>query len=794
MRLRPLTVLLLVAFAAAALTLAAVLGNTWRVQSQLEARLRALAGTERAGLLARALEPALVQRNAEAAQVVLAPLAADPALRYAAAYTSDRRLLARIGDAPAADPAMPLPGEYRLAPVDGLLRAELPVSSASGRIAGFVWLGLDPDAYGQDGRLLAQNAGIVLAGLLCAGLALVRLGHVLRGGLGHVRRGLDAIARDDYELHLPELPAGDLHRIGEAVNALAARLGERATTARSQQLLLRQESRRLGAMLRGISAVVWEVEPRSGRFRYVSPEAEALLGHPPAYWLGADFLDRCCHAADREWAHGFLGHAGASARSHTMDLRLRHRDGSYRWLRLMGAAEQTAEGPILTGLLLDVTEEKLAEQRVAFLADHDSLTGLVNRRRFQEVLQVHVDAARQPDGRPGALLFIDLDQFKYINDSYGHHTGDEYLRQVTQHLRAPLASAHVLGRLGGDEFGVILPDTDAPTAEAFCQSLLATLNAQEFIHQGQNTPFPASIGVAYFPLHGVHTSELLANADTAMYEAKAQGRNTWCVFEGGGDLARMREKIHWEDRIRSSLRDHRFTLVFQPIVDLRTGRVVHYESLLRMIGEQGETIGPNAFIAVAERFGLIREIDRWVVETAIATQGASRLRGAPVSLTINLSARHFGGPDMLELIRDATQRHRADPGSIVFEVTETAAVENFSSARDFIQALRSAGYRFALDDFGAGFSSFHYLKNLTVDYVKIDGSFVRHLGTDRADRIFVKAIADLAIGLGIRPIAEFVENRTAVEHLLELGIPLGQGMYFGAPASEFTAPALRATA
>ncbi|HMW42782.1 MAG TPA: EAL domain-containing protein, partial [Plasticicumulans sp.] len=227
---------------------------------------------------------------------------------------------------------------------------------------------------------------------------------------------------------------------------------------------------------------------------------------------------------------------------------------------------------------------------------------------------------------------------------------------------------------------------------------------------------------------------------------------------------------------------------------LRTGKVVHYESLLRMLGDQGETIGPNAFIAVAERFGLIRELDRWVVETAIATQGASRLRNDPVSLTINLSARHFGSADMLELIRDATHRHRADPGAIVFEVTETAAVENFTAAREFIQALRNAGYRFALDDFGAGFSSFHYLKNLTVDYVKIDGSFVRHLGTDRADRIFVKAIADLAIGLGIRPIAEFVENRATVEHLLELGIPLGQGMYFAAPTSEFIAPALRATA
>lgn len=794
MSLRPLTVLLIAATTAMTLTLAAVLGNTWRVQSQLETRLQALAGRERAGLLVRALEPALVQRNAEAARAVLAPLAADPALRYAVAFTPDRRALARLGDAPAADPAVPLPGEYRSTLTDGVLRSELPVLTTTGFLAGFVWIGLVPDAYGQSGGLLLQNAGIVAAGLTLTGLLLLHLSGKLRGGLGHVRRGLEAITREDYETRVPSLPAGDLARIGEAMNLLAARLGERASTARNQQMQLRQESRRLGAMLRGINAVVWEAEPRSGRFRYVSAEAEAVLGHPPAQWLTADFLTRFCHAADREWAQGFFGHAAASARSHTMDLRMRHRDGSYRWLRLMGSGEQSADGPLLSGLLLDVTEEKLAEQRVAFLADHDSLTGLVNRRRFQELLQTSIDAAREPGANSGALLFLDLDQFKYINDTYGHHTGDEYLRQVTQHLRVPLEPGHVLGRLGGDEFGIILPATDADRAEAICRTLLATLNAQEFIHQGRSTPFPASIGVAHFPQHGVHTSELLANADTAMYEAKANGRNTWCVFEGGGDLARMREKIHWEDRIRTALRENRLMLVFQPIVDLRTGKVVHYESLLRMIGDQGEVIGPNAFIAVAERFGLIRELDRWVVETALATQGASRLRNDPVSLTINLSARHFGSADMLELIRDATHRHRADPGAIVFEVTETAAVENFSAAREFIQALRNAGYRFALDDFGAGFSSFHYLKNLTVDYVKIDGSFVRHLGTDRADRIFVKAIADLAIGLGIRPIAEFVENRATVEHLLELGIPLGQGMYFAPPASEFAAPALRATA
>lgn len=247
----------------------------------------------------------------------------------------------------------------------------------------------------------------------------------------------------------------------------------------------------------------------------------------------------------------------------------------------------------------------------------------------------------------------------------------------------------------------------------------------------------------------------------------------------------MKDKIFWEGRIRRAIKKNGFKLYFQPIVDIKTGVIHHYESLLRMIGDDNKIITPGAFIGIAERFGMIREIDHWVVANAIREQGRRALMGKSVSLTINLSGRHFGGDDILEVIEKATRDASAEPKSIIFEVTETAAVKNFNQARDFIQKLHERGYRFALDDFGAGFASFDYLKHIPVDYIKIDGSFVRNLHCDNNDRIFVSAISDMARSLEVQAIAEFVETPQTWKVLKELQVPLGQGYLFAKPGSQF---------
>ncbi len=709
----------------------------------------------------------------------------NPSLRYAAVFNTQRELLASVGESPP-----PLAqnstgnSHYRYIASDSLISIEQPII-LNGQTLGIVQLGYSDKAVeGILSEVGMQNAILILLGLLLSATLILAMSQSFNRGLIRLKIGINALQQGDLE-HLITTDVMDATGdISHAVNALAAHLQANRSELRDQHEQLRQEARRLNNLLRGIHAVVWEVDPGKGQFRYVSDEAESLLGYPVKEWLEPDFCKRRIHTSDLDWVQGFLTHTCMATDNFTLDFRIYNKDNVLRWVRMISFLEIRGQGMVLAGLLLDVTEEKLNEQRIAYLADHDPLTGLINRRRFQERLEEQLAYNRRYNVS-GALLFLDLDQFKYINDIYSHHTGDEYLRQVANHLCASLRETDIIGRLGGDEFGIILPNIVGGQADMLSNALLKTLYRKEFIHEGRRTPFSASIGIVLFPKHGDTASELLAKADSAMYTAKDQGRNTFYTFQEGSGVAQMQKKMHWEERIRHALKENCFQLYFQPIVDIHSGTISHYESLLRMIGEDGKVIPPGAFIGIAERFGLIREIDRWVVVNAIRTQGESIQAGKPVDLTINLSGRHFGSPKILELIQETTRRYKANPSSIVFEVTETAAVENFTEACDFIQALREMRYRFALDDFGAGFSSFDYLKHIPVDYVKIDGSFVRNLNNDPVDQIFVKAIADMANGLGVKTIAEFVENYPIVKTLRELGVSMGQGYFFAKPAPHF---------
>ncbi|HJW29272.1 MAG TPA: EAL domain-containing protein, partial [Saprospiraceae bacterium] len=613
---------------------------------------------------------------------------------------------------------------------------------------------------------------------------ILALNRSIEHSLIHLKKRISALQQRELEYYIPIAGNSVVDDIGRSFNALAAHLRANQQELRGQHEQLRQESRRLNNLLHGINAVIWEVDPNTGHFRYVSDQAVNLLGYSVKEWLDPDFCKKHIHSNDRDLVQGFLTHVPKVPAKHTLDFRIYKKDNEFRWVRMISFVEIRGQGMVLAGLLLDVTEEKLNEERIAYLADHDPLTGLINRRRFQEKLEEQIAYNRRYNVS-GTLLFMDLDQFKYINDTYGHHTGDEYLRQVAHHLRSSLRKTDIIGRLGGDEFGIILPNMLDGQASMLGNALLKTLNSKEFIHEGRRTSFNASIGIVQFPKHGDTVSELLAKADSAMYNAKEQGRNTFCIFQKGSSVVYMQEKIHWEERIRHALKENHFQLYFQPIVNIYTGAISHYESLLRMVGADGKIISPVAFISIAERFGLIREIDRWVVINAIRTQGESMQTGRPTTLAINLSGRHFGSPKILELIQETTRNYKADPSSIIFEVTETSAVDNFTEACDFIQTLRKMGYRFALDDFGVGFSSFDYLKHMPVDYIKIDGSFVRNLNNNKVDQIFVKAIADMANGLGVKTIAEFVESYAILETLRELGISLGQGYYFAKPVPIF---------
>jgi diguanylate cyclase (GGDEF)-like protein/PAS domain S-box-containing protein len=428
----------------------------------------------------------------------------------------------------------------------------------------------------------------------------------------------------------------------------------------------------------------------------------------------------------------------------------------------------------------DISERKEFESKLIRLASHDALTDLFNRRRFEEEIGEELARVKRFKSQ-AAVLFVDLDGFKYLNDSLGHRTGDEVLVQVAQVLRGQLRETDILSRLGSDEFGMLLTQSNAADAESTAARILAAVQDHKMIAHGQVMSVTASAGIAVAPDHGTTVEQLLAHADMAMYQAKEEG-NEFRLYSGDSVTeAAFSAQLMWEQRIRQALDEDRFVLFVQPILDLRTG-AVQYEALLRMVDEDGQFILPQDFLIVAERTQLIHAIDRWVVRQAIKVIAACEAQGQTLHLEVNLSGRAFADEDLLPLIRQEIKSNGIAASSLIFEITETAAIANINGARQFIEALKSTGCGFALDDFGVGFSSLYYLKHLPVDYLKIDGSFVRNLANDVSDQHLVRSVVELAHGLGKQTIAEFVEDEATLELLRRFGVDYAQGFFVGKPA------------
>jgi diguanylate cyclase (GGDEF)-like protein len=427
--------------------------------------------------------------------------------------------------------------------------------------------------------------------------------------------------------------------------------------------------------------------------------------------------------------------------------------------------------------LHDITERRTFERRLRHLADHDALTGLLNRARF--ICEVELESARlrRYDGR-AAVLVLDIDNFKHLNDSLGHKAGDEYLVSLAGALRTRLRESDHLCRLGGDEFAALMPTTDADGARRTADSLVEIIRHHAPVLGGRPVRLSASVGGVVFGAEPVTPEELLAAADVAMYAAKEAGRDRSTVVEGSdiqGEPAGSR--LTWAERIRGALAEDRLVLHAQPIVDLATGAVDRLELLLRMVDDGGELLLPGAFLGTAERFDLVQAIDRWVTTRAIEL-----LDGHDFSLAINVSGRSIGDPELLATVERGLRDRSIAPGRLVFEITETAAIANIATAREFADRLRALGCRLALDDFGTGFGSFYYLKHMPADDVKIDGDFVRDMAASPVDQEVVRAVVAVAGALGPRTIAECVEDEATHALVREYGVDLGQGWHYGRPA------------
>jgi len=546
------------------------------------------------------------------------------------------------------------------------------------------------------------------------------------------------------------------------------------------QLLLESESR-YRDLVETSHDLIWTTDAQ-GRFTYLNAAAPSIFGLAAKDLIGRCFFDfeaGTSHVSNRRFLatlkrHGEIKHYVT---------RLVTAKGQDRWIGINARVVLDETGVTLgiRGTARDITEEHLATRRIEHLAMHDPLTDLPNRHSLQR----RIESALQEDD-VGALLFLDIDHFKYINDNFGHRTGDHLIVGVGSVLRDLARNVNgELFRLGGDEFAIHLPSALRKEAVVVAERALDAVRRYRFQAADDKviSSLAASVGIALYPFHGADVPALLSNVDIAMYQAKDFGRNRHALFDQASESLRStHRRIHWAKKLREALDEDRLVLFHQPVVRLKDRKPMHYEILVRIRDEDGNHILPGNFIELAESLGLIQEIDMRVVEKLIAYLRSSGQVNRKLRYFVNLSRVSISDQGWIQRFMAMLRDSGVNPNQLVFEITETAAMSEIDVTLTFIKGLKELGCRFALDDFGAGFSSFYYLKRFDVDYLKIDGSFIRDLATDESSRIFVRALNDVARGLDKQVIAEWVESPEVLNLLLGMGTQFGQGFLFQRPA------------
>jgi diguanylate cyclase (GGDEF)-like protein/PAS domain S-box-containing protein len=570
------------------------------------------------------------------------------------------------------------------------------------------------------------------------------------------------------------------------------------TDRKRAEVAVQEEKERAEVTLKSIADAVVTTDA-DGKIDYMNPVAEELTGWREAEVAGRPVTQviRIVHETSREplpnpvetclregrvTAPGqhslLLGRADRQVAVQDTAAPIRDRHG-----RVAGAVM----------VFHDMSQERSLRHQLAYQATHDPLTGLINRREFETRLSEALRAVQEDPATTHVLLYLDLDQFKVVNDTCGHPAGDQLLQQVTSLITRRVRGSDIVCRLGGDEFGILLEDCALERAVEVADALRLAICEYRFFFQDAAFDIGVSIGIVAMSEESESVASLLSAADVACYAAKDLGRNRLHVYQHG-DAAERHAEMQWVSKVTKALEDQRLELFYQPIVPIGDNhdRRGHYELLLRMRDEEGRLVAPNAFIPAAERYNMMPTLDRWVISEALrdlADRGGGE-RDESYTLAINLSGTSLNDDAFLNFVLEELGRYRLVPGAICFEITETAAISNLSRVAHFMTELKKQGCEFSLDDFGSGLSSFTYLKNLPVDYLKIDGHFIRNIMTDRVDQTMVNAITQVGNVMGIRTVAEHVESREVLDTLVAIGVEFAQGYFIArpAPVSEFERP------
>ncbi len=531
-----------------------------------------------------------------------------------------------------------------------------------------------------------------------------------------------------------------------------------------------------------------------GRIDYLNPSAETLTGWPLAQARGQNLnlVFNLLHPETRLT----IGSPIESVLNQGMAIQpegtliLLHNQGNEARITLNAAPIRDRAGHLSGAVIVfhDSSEQYALMSKLAHQATHDALTQLYNRAAFEQHLQRLLSLPLEQRATDNVLCYMDLDQFKIINDTCGHEAGDELLRRLAVILQGKLRKQDMLARLGGDEFALLLENCPLARAVEIAENLRKAVGEFRFVWQDKIFSVTLSIGVLPIPPDATLLTEVVSAADDACYAAKERGRDRVHVTQlNDAEFVRRRDEKRWANQVQRALEQDRFELYAQPIIaqDPRHAQPAHFEVLIRMRDERGEVVSPGLFLPAAERYGLMVQLDRWVVMNVLRTLGdllrQGQIRRADVLLSVNLSGASLGEASLLNFIREHLWENGVAARMLCFEITETAAITNFNQAQHLISELKKLGCQFSLDDFGSGFSSFSYLKNMPVDYLKIDGSFVRNITTSPQDAAMVEVMNQIGHLMGLRTIAEFVSDAAIWARIQSLGIDYGQGFYLGKP-------------
>ena len=758
--------------------ISAIVWNSERLAEAHLVRQFELRRAEISLLLQAAIAPAMVQRDYASISETLSNASRLQSFKYL-------RMLDETGQTVASA------GEQGTDKGSRMLDFSLPVMLEGrnyGQLNGAIDLGFLEQARQE---MLSQNFGLALIGILLSSLILGAIALWLTSRLAQLVTASHRLAEASDFTPLPVKGRDDLAQVIRAFNQMAQTIAKRVQdlrTAESRQRALASaidtERSRLDALLSAMREGLVFVDQEE-RICYLNPAfAKLWLVSLDGQTTQMPLADLCSWLAAslREDARAQLFKGG----DHPEELTLK--DG--RIVTQQGIPVSGTDRSQLGYLWIfeDVTSQRQMNEHLVFMAERDPLTKLANRARFNAELEQLVAAYQRDKTQQGAVLYLDLDEFKAINDSFGHRAGDKVLQRAADAIGNLVRINELFARLGGDEFAIIAPGADQHGACRLAERIVQSLTTLSFEFEGRRIGLTCSLGIALLPEHASSSEELVSRADAAMYQAKRSGKNCWRIYRPDLDeSASMLSHLGWNEKIKSALTDNRFVLHFQGIHDSLTRKISHYEVLIRMLDAEkpSELLLPGSFIPAAERTGRIVDIDRWVVQAAI--EKLAHVPDLP-SLAVNVSARTFDDPMFTGIIRKLLTQHQVAPRRLIIELTETAALANIADAERFIADLRQLGCTVCLDDFGVGFSSFAYLKHLSADVLKIDGMFIRNLLNSREDRVFVQAIVEVARGLGKKTVAEFVGDDQTLALLAEMGVDYAQGYHLSFPIAEISAP------